>query len=225
MIDIKWNSRSMTHEFILMKRDTWNIPKNFFQAGNEKVLKYSDVSFWNNSHCYSTLIFREIKPIRCELWQSTPYGRFSLCSEFWCYFLGFSFVRNLKFYLLTSPSRWKCASSEVMITARSSLRIFNMRWLNSRRWTGSYENLYYTSMILKGWNNKFFFLMTRSLVCRFSSAWERRLVVCPRLSSLDARTRSTISSVTTVGPRVERFFSTVLVLFPAGLFPARSFPR
>ena len=76
-------------------------------------------------------------PIISTFYKAYHTVTFSLCRGFRCNSLEFSLVQYWQFCWLTWPSRWKCASSEVMITARSSWRIFNMCSLNYRLWAGS----------------------------------------------------------------------------------------
>ena len=73
------------------------------------------------------------------------------------------------FYLLTLPSGWKCASSEALITAGSSWRIFNMYSLNCK----VCRKIFCTIILLQRWNVKFFFIMVRKRGVMFNetSRW------------------------------------------------------
>ena len=138
----------MSRGFILLKPDMGNIAFIFLQVRNKKVMKHSQISLWIHCHRLSTLILKKCDPIIPTFDKAHHTVTFWLIRRFWCNSLWFSFVQYRQFCLLTWPSRWKWASSEVMITARSSWRRVIMCLLNRRRWERSCWRIFCTIIIL-----------------------------------------------------------------------------
>ena len=106
---------------------------HFLPSKEWKVLRHSDVPFWIRSHAH----FPRNKAIYPEFWRRATHDNFFTVWKLLVQFFRVILRTKYAVWFIDKAVKLKLRSSEVVISARSSWRIFNVSWLNSRRRTGS----------------------------------------------------------------------------------------